>query len=132
DATADATLSYENIEPSRFKLGDTAVIRVTTLYGYLESVPLPTVPGLTFEGIGRSQGFELISGKPIPATHILIRVTPQFLGVFTIPGLTPKSKSIGLEVVSGNEPNPYAFHSPTLPKKLPVAPTPIPKGVQLK
>ena len=132
DAIADTALAYETLEPARIRLGESATIRVTSLDGYLNSVPLPTVPGLTFEVIGRSQGLEFVNGKPIPATYILIRVTPQFLGVFTIPGLTPKSRTLGLEVVTGNEPNPYAFHSQTLPKALPVAPTPIPKGVQLK
>jgi hypothetical protein len=134
DASADTLLSYENIEPGRIKMGDTAVIRVTTLYGSLKSVPLPTVAGLTFEVIGRSEGLEFISGKSVPATFILIRVTPQFPGVFTIPGFTPQSKTLGLEVISGNanEPNPYAFHNPGVPQPKPVARTPIPKGVQLK
>ena len=134
DATsAGADLSYETIEPSRIKLGESAVIRVTTLYrGHLKNVPLPTVPGLTFEVIGRTEGLDYFQGKSIPASYILIRVTPQFLGVFTIPGLTPKSKTLGLEVVSGNEPNPYAFHSPQQPKPRPVASAPIPKGVELK
>lgn len=128
----DTTLSYESIEPSRIKLGDSAQIRVTTLYGTLKSVPLPTVPGLTFELIGRSQGLDFVGGKSLPATFILIRVTPQFAGVFTIPGLIPQAKPLGLEVVTGDEPNPYAFHNPNLPQPKPVARAPIPKGVQLK
>ena len=133
DAIADTALAYETIEPSRIRLGDSAVIRVTSLDGYLKSVPLPTVPGLTFELLGRTQGLEFVNGKSLPATYIVIRVTPQFLGVFTIPGLTPKSRTLGLEVVTGNEPNPYAFHSQTqFPQPLPVKPAPIPKGVQLK
>ena len=133
DAIADTALAYETIEPSRIRLGDSAIIRVTSLDGYLKSVPLPTVPGLTFELLGRSQGLEFVNGKSLPATYIVIRVTPQFLGVFTIPGLTPKSRTLGLEVVTGNEPNPYAFHSQTqFPQPLPVKPAPIPKGVQLK
>jgi hypothetical protein len=132
DGIADPALAYETVEPSRIRLGDSAVIRVTSLDGYLKNVPLPTVPGLTFELMGRSQGFEFLNGKSIPASYILIRVTPQFLGVFSIPGITPKSRSVGLEVVSGNEPNPYAFHNPKIPKPAAVAPAPIPKGVQLK
>jgi hypothetical protein len=133
DAIADTALAYETIEPSRIRLGDSAIIRVTSLDGYLKSVPLPTVPGLTFELLGRTQGLEFVNGKSLPATYIVIRVTPQFLGVFTIPGLTPKSRTLGLEVVTGFEPNPYAFHSQRqFPQPLPVKPAPIPKGVQLK
>ena len=43
------------------------------------------MPGLMFEEMGRSEGFEFVNGTPIPATFIRIRVTPQFAGVFTIP-----------------------------------------------
>ena len=80
DGMADAALAYETIEPSRIRLGESAIIRVTSLDGYLKSVPLPTVPGLTFEILGRSQGLEFVNGKSIPSTYILIRVTPQFVG----------------------------------------------------
>jgi BatD DUF11 like domain len=133
DGMADASLAYETIEPSRIRLGDSAMIRVTSLDGYLKSVPLPTVPGLTFELLGRSQGLEFVNGKPLTSTYILIRVTPQFAGVFSIPGLTPKSHSLGLEVVRGDEPNPYALHGPQqFPAPLPVSPAPLPKGIQLK
>src|SRR3984893_17956639 len=123
DGMADAALAYETMEPSRIRLGDSALIRVTSLDGNLKSVPLPTVPGLRFEVLGRSQGLEFVNGKSIPSTYILIRVTPEFLGLFSIPGLTPKSPSLGLEVVNGDEPNPYALHSHNqLPKPLPVSP----------
>jgi hypothetical protein len=132
DATADTILSYATIEPGRIKLGDTAGIRITTLYGHLASVSLPTVPGLEFEITGRAEGLEFIAGKSVPASFILIRVMPKFVGVFTIPGLIPGGKPLGLEVVNGNEPNPYAFHNPTVPQPKPVAPAPIPKGIVLK
>lgn len=129
-AQALDALSYETIEPSRIKLGESATLRVTG-FGQLKDVALPTIPGLVFETIGRSQGFDFVNGTVIPANFILIRVTPQFAGVFSIPGLTPNSHSIGLEVVKGDEPNPYAWRS-----QLPVpAPTPtasLPKGVELQ
>src|SRR5712671_6864653 len=128
DGMADAALAYETMEPPRIRLGDSAMIRVTSLDGYLKNVPLPTVPGLTFELLGRSQGLEFVNGKSIPSTYILIRVTPQFVGLFSIPGLTPTSRSLGLEVVTGDEPNPYALHSHNqFPQPLKVSPAPIPK-----
>jgi hypothetical protein len=133
DGMADASLAYETIEPSRINLGESAMIRVTSLDGYLKSVPLPNVTGLKFELLGRAQGMEFVKGKPITSTYIMIRVTPQFVGVFSIPGLTPSSRSLGLEVVNGDEPNPYALHSQNqFPAPLPVAPVKIPKGVQLQ
>jgi hypothetical protein len=123
-------LAYETIEPSRIKLGESATLRVTS-FGRLKDVALPIIPGLVFEAIGRSQGFDFVTGTAIPATFILIRVTPQFAGVFSIPGLTPASRSIGLEVVKGDEPNPYTWRSQQ-PAPAPVPSASLPKGVQLQ
>jgi hypothetical protein len=132
-AMADLSLAYETVEPSRIRLGETAVIRVVSLDGYLDSVPLPTVAGLSFEVLGRSQGLEFVGGKSIPASYIIIRVTPQFVGVFTIPGLTPKSPTIGLEVYTGDAPNPYAWRSQKpAAQPPPMSKAPVPKGIQMK
>ena len=133
NAMADPALAYETVEPSRITLGQTATIRVTSLDGYLQNIKLPTVPGLTFELIGRVQGYEFVNGRSIPASYILIRVTPQFVGVFSIPGLTPKSPTVGLEVVTADAPNPYAWRSqkPTA-QPAPMSKAPVPKGIQLK
>jgi len=132
-AMADAALAFETVEPARIKLGESATIRVTSLDGYLDNIRLPTVAGLKFEMIGRSQGLEFFNGQSSPAWYILIRVTPQFVGVFSIPGLTPKSPTVGLEVVTEGTPNPYAWRSqkPT-PPPAPVSKAPVPKGIQLK
>ena len=131
--TLDA-LAYETIEPSRIKLGESATLRVTS-FGRLKDVALPTIPGLVFETIGRSQGFDFINGTAVPATFILIRVTPQFAGVFSIPGLAPTSRPIGLEVVKGDEPNPYTWRSQQpapAPAPARAATASLPKGVQLE
>jgi hypothetical protein len=123
-------LAYETIEPSRIKLGESATLRVTS-FGRIKDVALPTIPGLVFEAIGRSQGFDFVNGSTISATFFLIRVTPQFAGVFSIPGLTPGSRSIGLEVVKGDEPNPYTWRSQQ-PAPPPLPTVSLPKGVQLQ
>jgi BatD DUF11 like domain len=129
-AQALDALAFETIEPSRIKLGESAIIRVTS-FGRVKDVALPTIPGLVFEAIGRSQGFDFVNGTVIPASFILIRVTPQFAGVFSIPGLTPNSRSIGLEVVKGDEPNPYTWRSQQ-PAPAPVPTASLPKDVQLQ
>src|SRR6185312_14227182 len=108
-AAGDPSLAYETVEPSRITLGQTAIIRVTSLDGYLRNVPLPTVPGLTFEVLGRTEGLEFVGGHSTPAWYVIIRVTPKFVGVFSIPGLTAKSPTVGLEVVTADAPNPYAW-----------------------
>jgi hypothetical protein len=133
NALADPALAYETVEPARIRLGESATIRVTSLDGYLENVRPPVVTGLTFEVLGRSQGFEFVNGQTIPAWYILIRVTPQSVGVFSIPGLTPKSPTVGLEVFTGDAPNPYAWHSQQpSPTPAPLSKAPVPKGVELK
>jgi hypothetical protein len=123
-------LAFETIEPSRIKLGESAILRVTS-FGRIKDVALPTIPGLIFETMGRSQGFDFINGSTLPATFFLIRVTPQFAGMFSIPGLAPNSRSIGLEVVKGDEPNPYTWRSQQ-PAPAPVVTASLPKGVQLQ
>jgi len=132
---ADLSLAYETIEPQSIRLGESATIRITSLDDYLESVTLPNVTGLKFEVIDRSRGFDFINGKPIASSHILIRVTPQFTGVFTIPGLTPKSRTLGLEVVKADNANPLAWQnyrqSPAAAPPPPKAAS-LPKGTQLK
>jgi hypothetical protein len=129
-AQADDGLAYETIEPARIKIGESATLRVVS-FGRLKDVALPAIPGLVFEKMGRSQGYDFVNGSPLPVTFILIRVTPQFAGVFSIPGLTPTSHPLGLEVVSGDEPNPYTWRSRT-PPPAPVVSASLPKGVQLQ
>ena len=123
-------LAYETVEPSRIKLGESAIIRVTS-FGRIKDIALPTIPGLVFEAIGRSQGFDFVNGATIAATFYTIRVTPQFTGMFSIPGLTPNSRSVGLEVIKGDEPNPYVWRSQQ-PAPAPVRIASLPKGVQLQ
>ena len=123
-------LAYETVEPSRIKLGESAILRVIS-FGRIKDITLPTIPGLVFEPIGRSQGFDFINGSTLPATFYSIRITPQFAGVFTIPGLTPSSRPVGLEVVKGDEPNPYTWHSQQ-PAPAPLPTASLPKGVQLQ
>src|SRR3954469_22600858 len=134
DAAADLSLAYETIEPPSIRLGESAIIRVTSLDGYLDDVPLPNVAGLKFEIVARQQGFEFVSGKPIQSSYLLIRVTPEFTGVFTIPGLTPKSRTLGLEVVAAETNNPLAWRAyksspPPPPSKITAS---LPKGAELE
>jgi hypothetical protein len=137
NATADPALAYETVEPAHIKLGETATIRITSLDGYLEDVRLPTVPGLTFEMVGRTQGLEFVNGQASQAWYTLIRVTPQIVGLFTIPGLTPKSSPIVLDVATDESPSPFTWQNQKLSPKPSVPPPPIssaplPKGIELK
>lgn len=133
DLLGDSAMTYETVEPSRIKLGESATLRVTTLDGYLNGVTLPTVPGLEFEIIGHSQGVEFVNSISMQASYILIKVTPQIVGIFSIPGLTPKSPTVGLEVVSANAPPAPTVRLPKqIPPPAPMSTAPIPKGIQLR
>jgi hypothetical protein len=48
------------------------------------------------------QRFEIINGTTLSTTSIIVRVTPQTAGIFTIPGLTPKSQPLLLRVNPDN------------------------------
>jgi hypothetical protein len=133
-AKAAAPMAYETIQPSRITLGESATLRVTSLDGELKSVPLPTVSGLTFEVVGHSQQLEFVNGTSIPSTSIVIRVTPQIAGIFSIPGLTEKSEPLILEVNGGRDsasPSSAGNRRNSAGPPL-VAGASLPKGVQLR
>jgi BatD DUF11 like domain len=137
NAMADPALAYETVEPARIKLGETATLRVISLDGYLEDIRLPTVPGLTFELVERAQGLEFVNGQTSQAWYILIRVTPQILGVFSIPGVTPKSPAVALEVVTDDSPGAFTSHAQRPPQpspspSRPISNAPVPKGIRLE
>jgi hypothetical protein len=133
NAMGDPALAYETVEPARIKLGEVATLRVTSLDSYLEDFHVPSVPGLTFQLVGRSQGYEFIGGRTSPTWYIVMRVTPQSVGIFSIPGLTPKSPTVGLEVYKDTPPNPYVWHpQEPSPAPAPLSKAPVPKGIQLK
>jgi hypothetical protein len=132
-AMAQEELAYETIQPSHIRLGESATLRVTSLSGELKSVTLPAVSGLSFEEIGRSQGLEFVGGTSLPSNSILIRVTPQMAGIFSIPGLTPKSQPVVLDVVNADDVSALGARKQTPTPTPPlVAATPLPKGIELK
>jgi hypothetical protein len=99
------------IEPSQISLGQTAELTITSSGSSLEPVALPEVAGLEFRVIGQSHRVELISGATLVTTALMVRVTPKAAGVYTIPGLTPKSQPLVLRV------NPDSG-APTVPDRL--------------
>ena len=92
-ASVDAT-----IEPSQIALGESARLTILTSGSGTLSVSLPVVSGLEFRVVGQSRRIEIINGAAISSTSTIIRVTPEEAGVFTIPGLTPKSPPLVLRV----------------------------------
>jgi BatD DUF11 like domain len=97
-ALADVPLVYATIEPAQISMGESARYTITNLGNESESIALPVVAGLDFQLIRRSRQFEFVNGIALPSVSIVVRVTPQMAGIFSIPGITPKSPPLVLQV----------------------------------
>jgi hypothetical protein len=132
-AIADDPLVYATIQPPQIMLGESAMFTITNLGDGTAPITMPVVSGLKFEIVARTRQIELINGTTLPSYATVVRVTPQMAGIFTIPGVTPKSQPVVLQVNSlpgsGGAPRPG---SPQAPKPPPIlAGGSIPKGVRL-
>jgi BatD DUF11 like domain len=132
-ALADAPLVYATIEPAQITLGESAMYTITNLGDSIDTLSAPAVSGLKFEVMGRRRQIEFINGTMVPSSQIVVRVTPQMAGIFTIPALTPKSQPLVLQVntpaSSANSPN--AARGAT-PYRAPIlSGAAMPKGVRL-
>jgi hypothetical protein len=96
-------------------------------------ITMPVVSGLQFEIIGRTRQIEIINGTTLSSTSIVVQVTPQMAGIFSIPGVTPKSQPLVLQVNglpgSAGAPRLSGSQAPRPPPILSGAS--IPKGVHL-
>jgi hypothetical protein len=86
------------LEPRQISLGETAQLTITTSGSGMDSLTLPTVPGLEFRVVGQSRRIEIINGATMMSNSMILRITPQTAGIFTIPGLTPQSQPLVLRV----------------------------------
>jgi hypothetical protein len=89
---------YATIEPAQISMGESARYTITNLGNESEPIALPVVAGLDFQVIRRSRQFEFVNGTALPSVSIVVRVTPQMAGIFSIPGITPKSPPVVLQV----------------------------------
>jgi hypothetical protein len=132
-AFADDPLVYATIQPAQIELGESAQFTITNLGDGTNPINMPKVSGLKFEIIGRTREVQLINGTTLPSTSIIMRVTPQMAGIFTIPAVTPKAQPLVLQV------NGVASGASIPHPTRPAAPIPppifsggsIPKGVRL-
>ena len=91
-----------SIEPSQIEMGQSARLTIMTSGTGTLSLALPVVAGLEFRVVGQSRQVQIINGTTLESTSTIIRVTPETAGIFTIPGLTPKSPPLVLRVNPGN------------------------------
>jgi hypothetical protein len=97
-AWADDPLVYATIQPAQILLGESAQFTITNLGDGTNPITMPVVPGLKFEIIGRTREVQIINGTTLPSSSIVMRVTPQIAGIFTIPAVTPKAQPLVLQV----------------------------------
>jgi len=132
-AVADDPLVYATIQPAQITLGESAKFTITNLGDGTAPITMPVVSGLQFEIVARTRQIEIINGTTLPSSSIVVRVTPQMAGIFTIPGVTPKSQPLVLQVNSlpgsAGAPRPSGPRAPNPPPIL--AGGAIPKGVHL-
>src|SRR5579859_7966033 len=86
------------LEPSQITLGESAQLTITSSGRGAELPKLPQVPGLELRIVGQSQRIQIINGAALASTSIMVRVTPQTAGVFTIPDVAPNSEWLVLRV----------------------------------
>jgi BatD DUF11 like domain len=123
-ARADTSLTYETIQPAKIVIGEYAILKITSIDSELQNVKLPEVSGLSFELIGHARQMEFNNGIASESSSIIIRVTPQIAGIFSIPGPTPKSQPMILEVLTDrNAGAPPLTLNGQAPRK-PLPPTP--------
>jgi BatD DUF11 like domain len=131
-ALADAPLVYATIEPAQITLGQSAMYTITNLGDGSDSISPPVVSGLKFEVIGHRRQIEFINGNTVPSSQILVKVTPQIAGIFTIPALTPKSQPLVLQVNSGANGASSPKAAAAAPYRAPILTgAAMPKGIRL-
>jgi hypothetical protein len=132
-AFADDPLVYATLQPAQIPLGESAQFTITNLGDGTNPISMPVVAGLKFEIIARTREVQLINGTTLPSSSIVMRVTPQMAGIFTIPAVTPKAQPLVLQVnAAASGTNRPSLAGPAAPIRPPILfGGSIPKGVRL-
>ncbi len=132
-ALGDDPLVYATLQPAQIQLGESAQFTITNLGDGTNPITMPVVSGLKFEIIARTREMQVINGTMLPSSSIVMRVTPQIAGIFTIPAVTPRAQPLVLQVAAASSassiPHPAAPGAPIPPPIL--SGGSVPKGVRL-
>jgi hypothetical protein len=119
---ADAPLTYATIQPEKIIMGQSAIMRITSLSPSMGAFTMPVVQGLDFELLGHANQMEFQNGTSFPTSSVVLRVTAQFAGIYKIPPVTPKAQPLILEVTPAAPavivpppPSPSLGRAPVLP-----------------
>jgi hypothetical protein len=97
-ALAVAPLVSAELEPQQISVGQSAQLTITTSGMNADQIALPQVAGLEFRVVGQSRRLEIINGTTFDSTSIIVRVSADAPGIYTIPGITPRSQPLVLRV----------------------------------
>jgi hypothetical protein len=110
------------LEPRQISLGETAQLTITSEGMGMDGITLPQVAGLEFRVVGQSRRVEIINGATLATTSVILRVTPETAGIFTIPGITPNSQPLVLRVNPDNGSGSASqYNNPNLANRPPLA-----------
>ena len=103
-ALAAAPLFNATLEPSQIALGDSTQLTITSSGKGTDFPKLPQVAGLELRIVGQSQRIQIVNGATLASTSLIVRVTAQTAGTFTIPSLAPNSEPLILRVTPAGTP----------------------------
>jgi hypothetical protein len=116
---AETTVSA-SLNPAQFSMDAGAALTVTVNGSRSADVHLPSVPGLSFQGRGKSTQIQMINGSFSSSLSMTYLVQAERPGKYTIPpisvsvdGSTLTTRPISLEVTQGGTPNQGPAAPPT-------------------
>ena len=104
------------LEPAQITIGRSALMTITTSGNGTEPMVLPYVGGLEFRIVSQSHRFD--PGKGATLMTMVVRITPQMVGTFTIPGLAYNIEPLTLKVEPDRliaDASPVPHNTPALP-----------------
>ena len=97
-APAAAPVVSATLEPSQISLGESAQLTLTISGSGMDPVKLPEVAGLELRIVGQSRRISIVNGAMLSSSSMVVRITAQAAGIFTIPGIAPNSEPLVLRV----------------------------------
>jgi hypothetical protein len=101
-ASAAEPVVTEQIEPAEIALGQSAQLTIAASGANATQITPPVIPGLEFAAVGQTSQIESINGRTTSTSSVVYQVTPQRVGIYTIPGITQRSQPQVLTVVPGS------------------------------
>ena len=95
---AAVPLVSAELEPKQISVGQSAQLTITTSGNNLDQIQLPQVAGLELRVVGQSRRLEIVNGATFDTTSVIVRVSADAPGIYTIPGITPQSQPLVLRV----------------------------------